>query len=78
MKAMRFREFKKVVGQKWIEKKTNKFPDQGWSTVSKDNVIYVWFKPEVHIMDLARIESTSGKQVNICVVPRAIMKHTSI
>lgn len=74
MKSMRPRAFTEAVGQEWLDDKIEKFPKQGWASVAKDNVIYAWFKPSVNIMDLARIERTSGKQVNICPVPKSIIK----
>ena len=78
MQAMRFKEFKKVVGQNFITAKTNKFPLQGWGSKTIDNVIYVWAKSSAPLMEIAKIEATSGKQVKISIVPKAIIHRAGL
>ena len=72
MQSMRPSAFRNVVGQEWMDGKSEDFPKQGWGSITKGNVIYVWFKSNVHMMELARLEQSSGKLVKICVVPKSI------
>jgi hypothetical protein len=78
MKAMRFQDFRDVVGQGFITMKTHNFPAQGWCKKTVKNVIYIWAKPETPIMKMADIEESSGKAVRFSIVHQSIMKHTDI
>lgn len=78
MKAMRFKDFRDVVGQGFITMKTHNFPAQGWAKKTVGNVIYIWAKPCVAIMKMADIEATSGKVVCFSIVHKSIIQHTGI
>ena len=78
MKAMRFQDFRDVVGQGFITMKTHNFPAQGWAKKTIGNVIYIWAKPNIAIMKIADIEVTSGKDVCFSIVHKSIIKHTGI
>jgi hypothetical protein len=78
MKAIQFKEFKRVVGQGYINMKAHNFPKRGWSEYTIDNVIYVWAKPSVPIMKIKRVEEESGRPVKFCIVPKAIRKRVGL
>jgi len=78
MRAIKFNEFKSVVGQGYITMKTHNFPKQGWCWKTIDNVIYVWAKPCTPLKEVAKLERVSGKEVKLCLVPKEIVKHTGI
>ena len=67
MKAIRYKEFQNAVGQAFIDRKTEKFPNQGWSVKVIGNVVYVWAKRSTPLLDIAKIEATSGKMVRLCI-----------
>jgi hypothetical protein len=78
MKSINFDEFKKAVGQSFITLKSHNFPRQGWCKKTIGNVIYIWSKPSVELMRLYEVEKKTGKQVLLCVVPKAIISHVGI
>ena len=78
MKAIRFNEFKNVVGQGLITMKTHNFPAQGWARKTVDNVIYIWAMPDVAIMKISELEKSTGKDVMFSIVPKQIIKYAGI
>ena len=78
MKAIRFPEFKEVVGQGFITMKTHNFPAQGWARKTVDNVIYIWAKPCVALVKLSELEVKTGKEIKLCIVPKAIIMYAGI
>ena len=78
MKAIKFQEFKEVVGQGFITLKAHNFPQQGWCRKTVGNVIYIWAKPSVTLVKLSEIEYRTGKEIRLCLVPNAIIKRLGI
>ncbi len=78
MKALRFRDFKTIVGQGFITMKTHNFPSRGWSEKTIGNDLYVWAKPDMVLSKLFELERNSGKRVSVCHVPKEIIRNTNI
>ena len=78
MKTIKFKEFKEVVGQGFITLKAHNFPQQGWCRKTIGNVIYIWAKPSVILIKLSEIEQRTGKEIRLCLVPKAIINRVGL
>ena len=79
MKAIKFKEFRNIVGNTFIASAINNFPKRNYKYKSVGNVIYLLAKPTVKLSEIEKVKfANPGKQVLACVLPFEVMTRTGL